>query len=84
MVYVLAHDNTPLMPCLPVVARLLMKQGKAKCKTRTPFVIKLQHETTKYVQETTLGVDTSSGTLGAAVVSEKHKCKKYRKRIGDI
>jgi hypothetical protein len=70
MVYVLAQDNTPLMPCFPVVARLLMKDGNAKCKHRTPFTIKLTCETTKYVQATTLGLDTSSGTMGGAAVRE--------------
>ena len=58
------------MPCLPVVARLLLKQGKAKCMTRTPFVIKLVNETTAYVQGVTFGLDTASGTMGAAAVSE--------------
>src|SRR5260221_12466190 len=31
VVYVLAPDRTPLMPCTPVVARLLLKDGKARC-----------------------------------------------------
>ncbi len=70
MVFVLAQNNSPLMPCLPVVARLLLKQGKAKCMTRTPFVIKLVNETTAYVQGVTFGLDTASGTMGAAAVSE--------------
>ena len=70
MVFVLAQDNSPLMPCLPVIARLLLKQGKAKCVSRTPFVIKLTGETTKYVQDITFGLDTASGTMGGAAVSE--------------
>ena len=41
VVYVLAPDRTPLMPCTPVVARLLLKDGKAKVLQRTPFTIKL-------------------------------------------
>lgn len=41
MVYVLAPDKTPLMPCSEVVARLLLKEGKAKVVRRTPFTIKL-------------------------------------------
>jgi hypothetical protein len=70
MVFVLSKDNTPLMPCLPVVARLLLKQGKAKCVTRTPFVIKLVNETTGYVQGVTFGLDTASSTMGGAAVHE--------------
>jgi len=67
---VLSKDNTPLMPCLPAVARLLLKQGKAKCVTRTPFVIKLVNETTGYVQGVTFGLDTASSTMGGAAVHE--------------
>ena len=70
MVFVLSKDNTPLMPCLPAVARLLLKQGKAKCVTRTPFVIKLVNETTGYVQGVTFGLDTASSTMGGAAVHE--------------
>ena len=62
MVYVLSKDNKPLMPCTNVIARLLLKQGKAKVKRREPFTIKLIYKTTNYTQELTLGVDTGSGT----------------------
>ena len=58
------------MPCLPVIARLLLKQNKAKCVQRTPFVIKLVNETTEYIQDITFGLDTASGTMGAAAVHE--------------
>ena len=30
MVYVISIDGKPLMPCKPVIARLLLKQHKAK------------------------------------------------------
>jgi hypothetical protein len=30
MVYVINHDGKPLMPTTSVIARLLLKQGKAK------------------------------------------------------
>ena len=55
MVYVISIGGKPLMPCTPVIARLLLKQGKAKCIKRTPFTIKLLYETTRYTQELTLG-----------------------------
>jgi hypothetical protein len=70
MVYVLNQNNDPLMPCQPVVARLLLKEGKAKCVSRTPFVIKLKYATTSYTQAITLGIDTASGTVGSAAVKD--------------
>lgn len=67
MVYVISQENKPLMPCSNPIARLLLKQGRAKVKKREPFTIKLTYETTNYTQDLTLGVDTGSGTIGAAV-----------------
>lgn len=67
MVYVISQDGKPLMPCSNPIARLLLKQEKAKVKKREPFTIKLTHETTNYMQDLTLGVDTGSGTIGTAV-----------------
>lgn len=67
MVYVISQNNKPLMPCSNPIARLLLKQSKAKVKKREPFTIKLTYETTNYVQDLTLGVDTGSGTIGTAV-----------------
>lgn len=67
MVYVISKENKPLMPCSNAIARLLLKQGKAKVKIREPFTIKLTFETTNYTQDLTLGVDTGSGTIGTAV-----------------
>lgn len=70
MVYVLSKDGRPLMPCSNVIARLLMKQGKAKVRKRQPFTIKLNYETTGYTRNLTLGVDTGSGTFGTAVTRD--------------
>lgn len=67
MVYVISKEDKPLMPCGNAIARLLLKQDKAKVKRREPFTIKLTYETTNYTQDLTLGVDTGSGTIGAAV-----------------
>jgi len=72
MVYVINYDGTPLMPCTQVVARLLLKQGKAKCIKKTPFTIKLLYQTTNYTQKLTLGVDTGSSKIGSAVVDSKN------------
>lgn len=71
MVYVVNFDGAPLMPCSPVIARLLLKQGKAKCIKRNPFTIKLLYEATDYTQELTLGIDTGSSKIGSAVVNDK-------------
>lgn len=70
-VYVISNEGHPLMPCEPVIARLLLKSKRAKVIRREPFTIKLLYETTNYVQKLTLGVDTGSGTIGAAVVDEE-------------
>lgn len=72
MVFVRNINNEPLMPCSNVIARLLLKQKKAKCIKRTPFTIKLNYKTTSYVQELTLGVDTGSGKIGSAVVNKSN------------
>ena len=67
MVYVISQAGKPLMPCSNSIARLLLKQSKAKVKKREPFTIKLTYETTNYTQDLTLGVDTGSGTIGTSV-----------------
>jgi hypothetical protein len=72
VVSVLASDGTPLMPCSCVIARLLLKEGKAKVKRRTPFTIKLLREPeTAYTQPLTLGIDTGSSVIGSAVADDQ-------------
>ncbi len=67
-VYVLSPDRVPLMPCSCAIARLLLKQGKAKLVRRTPFTIKLHTPPEgTYTQPLTLGIDTGSSVIGAAV-----------------
>jgi RRXRR protein/HNH endonuclease len=72
MVYVLSPERRPLIPCSAAIARLLLKEKKAKVVQRTPFTIKLMAtpETT-YTQPITLGVDTGSSVVGAAAADEK-------------
>ena len=68
MVYVLDKNGHPLMPTnRHGKVKHLLKEGKAKVVKRCPFTIKLTYETTNYVQDLTLGVDTGSGTIGTAV-----------------
>lgn len=71
MVYVISKSGKPLMPCENVIARLLLKSGRAKVKRKRPFTIKLTVETTEYIQPLTLGVDTGSGTVGNAVSDDE-------------
>ena len=59
------------MPCENVIARLLLKSGRAKVKRKRPFTIKLTVETTEYTQPLTLGADTGSGTVGNAVSDDE-------------
>lgn len=73
MVYVISKDNKPLMPCSNAIARLLLKQGKAKVERKQPFTIKFNYDTTNYTQDLTLGVDTGSGTIGNAVSTKDEK-----------
>jgi hypothetical protein len=72
VVYVLSPERVPLMPCSCAIARLLLKQGKAKVVRRTPFTIKLlsQPEDT-YTQSLTLGIDTGSSVIGSAVSDKR-------------
>lgn len=68
MVYVIAKDNSPLMPTENhAKVRVLLKQGRAKVLRRTPFTIKLLYDTEHGVQETVHGVDTGSAHIGSSV-----------------
>ena len=72
VVYVLSPEGAPLMPCSCVIARLLLKQGKAKVVRRTPFTIQLHSQPENaYTQPLTLGVDTGSSVMGSAVADAK-------------
>ena len=69
-VYVLNRHGEPLMPCSPRKARLLLKEGKAKVKRRTPFTIQLLYGSSGYRQPVTLGVDAGSKTIGLSASTE--------------
>jgi hypothetical protein len=74
LVYVLSSEGKPLMPCCCVIARLLLKDRKAKVVRRIPFTIKLCVQAKQnYVQPLTLGVDTGSSVIGSAVSDEQGK-----------
>jgi hypothetical protein len=71
MVYVINKDGSLLMPCRNVIARLLLKDRKARVKKTYPFTIKLLNQAeNSYTQELTLGIDTGSSKVGSAVVDQ--------------
>jgi hypothetical protein len=81
MVYVQNTDRTPLMPCTNVIARLLLKDRRAKVVHRTPFTIRLTSApATVATQSITLGIDTGSGTIGSAAVNS-HGDVLYRSEV---
>ena len=71
MVYVISIDNEPLMPTKRHgKVRRLLRDKKAKVIRREPFTIKLLYRPeTNVVQDCTLGIDTGSKYIGAAVIS---------------
>lgn len=73
LVYVLNRHGRPLMPCPPGKARRLLKQKKARVKTRTPFTIQLLYGSSGYKQPVTLGVDAGSRTIGLSASTEKQE-----------
>ena len=71
MVYVLSKTGKPLMPTSNYAkVRILLKQKKARLIKRIPFIIQLNYDTTKYVQEITLGVDSGSKVVGLSVTTK--------------
>jgi len=60
----------PLMPTTPQKARTLLKQGKAKVISRTPFTIQLKYATGETVQPITLGVDAGSKKIGLSATTK--------------
>lgn len=70
LVYVLNQNGKPLMPCKPSKARKLLNQNKAKVVKIEPFTILLQHGSSGYKQEITLGVDAGSKIVGLSATTE--------------
>ncbi len=70
-VLVIGKNGLGLMPTTPRNARVLLEQGKAERVRKIPFTIKLLYKTGSATQDTTLGIDTGSQHIGAAVVTEE-------------
>ncbi len=69
-VFVLDHDQQPLMPCHPARARALLRRGQAAVFRRYPFTIILKDSTHCEKQPVHLRVDPGSKTTGLALVIE--------------
>lgn len=71
-VFVVDKKERPLMPCTARIARLLLKQGKARIFKHAYtgfFTIKLNYVPKKrYLQKNRIGVDTGSKHIGVSVV----------------
>jgi len=70
---VLNMRGEPLMPTTPRKARILLKQGKARVVSRTPFVIQLLYPTGENKQDITLGIDAGYSTIGYSAVTAKRE-----------
>lgn len=68
-VYVKSKAGNWLMPTYPAKARYLLKQGKAKVISRTPFSIQLTYETSELTQDIVVGIDDGGIHVGIACVA---------------
>lgn len=69
MVYVLSRSGTPLMPCSPRKARILLRLEKATVVNLKPFTIQLSRGSSGYKQAVTLGLDSGFNYIGYSAVS---------------
>ena len=70
MVYILDIDNNPLMPTeRHGHVRKLLREGRARVVRRTPFTVKLNYQTTTYVQEVSLGIDAGTQHIGVSATT---------------
>ena len=70
-VFVLSKRGSPLMPCNPRKARVLLKQQKAIVVKQIPFTIRLLYGSSGYKQTISLGIDAGSKHVGIAAATEK-------------
>ena len=72
MVYVLDIDGNPLMPTeRHGKVRRLLREGKAKVIKRCPFTIQLLYDSTRYIQEVNLGIDSGSKHIGVSATTKE-------------
>lgn len=68
-VFVIDTNRKPLAPCRPVVARKLLKAGKAAVFRQFPFTIILKKEVTEEPAKSHLKLDPGSKTTGIAILA---------------
>jgi len=69
-VLVVGRDRSPLMPCSPARARMLLRGGRAAILRRYPFTIMLRDRESGEVQPVAVKCDPGSETTGMALVAE--------------
>lgn len=71
--FVLHKDGTPLMPMKIGKAKEMIRAGKARIIKVKPLTIRLVYETTKNVDELTLGIDSGAIWIGYSLINKKLK-----------
>ena len=86
VVYVLDREGKPLMPTERTAwVAYALKHGEAKVVRREPFTIQLLRDSTRYLQEVTLGVDTGSRHIGLSASTEKKELYSAQMELrGDV
>lgn len=71
--FVLHKDGTLLMPMKIGKAKNMIRAGKACIVKVKPLIVKLEYETTKNVDELTLGIDTGAIWIGYSLINKRLK-----------
>lgn len=72
MVYVLNTDGKPLMPTSRYgKVRHMLKNGRATVVRRCPFTIRLNYQSTWFIQSISLGVDAGSKYIGLSATTKE-------------
>ncbi len=71
LVFVVDCKNKPLMPSTARKAKKLLKNGVAKVISLSPFTIQLKYNSSRYLQDISLGIDAGSKYIGASASTKK-------------
>lgn len=80
-VFVIDAQGKPCLPCHPARARRLLKNGKAKLVSVSPFTIQINKVVDNPVGSFTVGIDDGAKEVGIAVVNEHTKETVFRGTI---
>jgi hypothetical protein len=70
-IFVIDKNNKPLMPTNPRKARMLLKKKQSIIVKLEPFTIKLIKDSTRYIQDITLGIDAGTKHIGVSAANKK-------------